>query len=100
MMMHLLAMTAASFIAVAERAPSFDVEPSCRAASSGELGLLQDKQACLRTEDDARVQIQRDWNSFNAGDRTSCVALSTTGGQPTYTELLTCLEMYRDVRKL
>ena len=33
-------------------------------------------------------------------DHPSCVALAKTGGEPSYTELITCMEMARDVRKL
>jgi hypothetical protein len=31
---------------------------------------------------------------------TTCVGLSTLGAKATYTELLTCLELMRDARKL
>ena len=37
---------------------------------------------------------------FNAADQGLCTRLSKTGGTPTYTELLVCLEMARDARKL
>src|SRR5262245_7085277 len=100
MIAKLSAVTIASLITVADKAPTFNVEPSCRFAASGELGIVQDKTACMRSEDDAHAQIEAGWNLFNAGDRRSCVTVSTMGGLPTYTELLTCLEMYRDVRKL
>ena len=33
-------------------------------------------------------------------DHPSCVALAKTGGEPSYTELMTCMEMAEDVRKL
>ena len=36
-----------------------------------------------------------------AADRSFCQRLATTGGtSPTYTELLTCLELQRDARNL
>jgi hypothetical protein len=35
-----------------------------------------------------------------SADRSLCTRLSGTGGAPTYTELLVCLEMARDATKL
>jgi hypothetical protein len=32
--------------------------------------------------------------------KSHCVALAKTGGESSYTELITCMEMARDVRKL
>lgn len=87
-------------IAVADNVPVYNVEPSCRAASDGSLGLAQDKAACLAAENAARDQIAKEWTGFSASDRTTCTSLSSMGGQSTYTELLTCLEMTRDARKL
>ena len=55
---------------------------------------------CLDDEKSARDQIVKEWNQFAPADRTSCTRLSTTGGAPTYTELLVCLQMARDARKL
>ena len=39
-------------------------------------------------------------SEFGPADRDLCTRLSRTGGSPTYTELLVCLEMARDARKL
>jgi hypothetical protein len=86
-------------IAVADQIPNFNVEPSCSYSDNGALGVTQDKTACLKDESDAHDQIARQWTEFTPADRAACVAASS-GWQPTYTELLTCLEMFRDVRKL
>jgi len=86
--------------AVADGVPTFNIQPGCRAASDGTVGFKVTRDACLRSEREAREQLVKQWNAFPAADRASCVALSTTGGDPTYTELITCLEMRRDVRKL
>ena len=37
---------------------------------------------------------------FSVADQRHCVTLATTGGESSNTELLTCLEMARDVRVL
>jgi len=87
-------------IAVADPAPSFNVEPSCRQAASGDIGIKQDLAACFDDEKGAHEQLVKEWSGFTAADRSLCTRLSTTGGAPTYTELLTCLEISRDARKL
>ena len=87
-------------IAVADPIPSLNVEPSCQAAASGSLGIKQDMSACLDDEKGAREQLVKEWSGFTAADQGLCTRLSKTGGSPTYTELLVCLELARDARKL
>jgi hypothetical protein len=88
-------------IAVADGVPTLNTDPSCRAAAGGGLGVSQDLQGCRASENTARDQLAKNWSSFAAADRASCVSLTTMGGAGgTYTELLTCLELKRDARKL
>ena len=87
-------------IAVADPVPAFNVEPSCRQAASGDIGIKQDLSVCLDDEKSAREQLVKEWSGFASADRSLCTRLSSTGGAPTYTELLVCLEMARDARKL
>jgi len=44
--------------------------------------------------------LKREWSDFSAAGKRHCVTLATTGGESSNTELLTCLEMARDVRAL
>lgn len=87
-------------IAVADPVPNFSIEPSCRSVASGETGIKQDLSVCLDDEKEARNELVKEWNEFAAKDRSLCTRLATTGGSPTYTELLVCLQMSRDARKL
>src|SRR5260370_34437237 len=87
-------------IAVADPVPTFNVEPSCRQVASGNVGIKQDMSVCLEDENGARDQLAKEWGGFAPADRGLCTRLSRTGGAPTYTELLVCLEMARDARKL
>ena len=87
-------------IAVADPVPTFNVEPSCRQAASGDIGIKQDLSVCLEDEKSAREQLVKEWGEFTPPDRSLCTRLSSTGSAPTYTELLVCLEMARDARKL
>ena len=87
-------------IAVADPVPTFNVEPSCRQAASGDIGIKQDLSVCLDDEKGAREQLVKEWGEFGSQDRSLRTRLSSTGGSPTYTELLVCLQMARDARKL
>ena len=84
--------------------PTLDVNPVCHGiAMQGELeaGLQQTSfQQCVQSEQTTRDEIKKQWSSFSAADKSHCVALAKTGGESSYTELLTCMEMARDVRKL
>ena len=44
--------------------------------------------------------MKKEWSTFSAGNRKHCVAEATMGGEFSYTDLVTCLEMARDVLKL
>jgi DNA repair exonuclease SbcCD ATPase subunit len=84
--------------------PTLDVRPVCRGiASQSELeaGLQQTNfETCVQSEQAVREQLKKEWPTFSAADKQHCVALAKTGGESSYTELLTCLEMARDVRAL
>jgi hypothetical protein len=84
----------------ADGIPNIDVNPSCRAAANGMVGLKQDMSVCLDDEKSARDQLVKEWGGFSGEDKTRCTRVSTRGGSPTYTELLVCLQMARDAKKL
>ena len=54
----------------------------------------------MESEQAVREQLKQEWSAFSAADKRHCVTLATTGGELSNTELLTCLEMARDVRVL
>ena len=83
----------------ADGVPTFNVEPFCREVAR-RAAPVGDVNVCPRQEREARDQLAKDWNTFTSEDRTSCSTLATMGGDPTYTELLTCLELQRDARNL
>jgi hypothetical protein len=84
--------------AVADGVPSWDVTASCRAAASIAFGQTPAERltSCLATEQRTREELTKNWSTFPAADRIGCVKSLTFS--PTYTELLTCLEMRRDVK--
>ena len=58
------------------------------------------KKDCVNSEQRIRNQLMTAWERFDAADRAHCVTELEMGGESSYTELITCLEMARDVRKL
>jgi hypothetical protein len=84
--------------------PTLDVNPVCHGiAMQGELeeGLQQTSfQQCVQSEQATRDQLKKEWSTFSTADKSHCVALAKTGGESSYTELITCMEMARDVRQL
>jgi len=86
--------------------PVLNVDPICRgiaqqAATPSERGgpdlTFND---CISSEREVRTELVKQWSSFSAGDKGHCVRLAKVGGESSYTELITCLEMARDVRAL
>jgi hypothetical protein len=87
-------------VLVADRVPTFDVEPSCRAAVATAVAAGRDMNSCLGDERSARDQLQKEWSQFTAAERNECSQLSTMGGPASYVELLSCLEVSRDAREI
>jgi hypothetical protein len=92
------AMTAGIALAAVDAVPTFNVDASCQAAAQ-QAATPNYMSVCRNTEQKARDEMQRQWPQLNAADKAQCVQAATVGGTPTYTELLTCLEMARDVRQ-
>src|SRR5215831_3066648 len=93
--------------AASDAIPKLDVRPVCRgiALQSADPGVGQRNQTetfqqCIESEQAVLEQLKQGWSGFSAEDRRHCVTLATTGGESSNTELLTCLEMARDVRAL
>ena len=96
------------------RVPNLDVDPVCRGiAEQGGATLHEPLMAhvpkpetvdttrdCVNSEQRIRNQLMTAWERFDAADRAHCTRESEMGGESSYTELVTCLEMARDVRKL
>ena len=93
--------------AASDGIPTLDVRPVCRGIASqsadpgvGQRNQTETFQQCMESEQAVREQLKQEWSAFSAADKRHCVTLATTGGESSNTELLTCLEMARDVRVL
>jgi hypothetical protein len=91
---------ASLLIAVAEQVPTLDIASGCQEAAKSLGGLGQTAEVCIRSENNTRQELVKVWTQFPAADRTSCINLTRMGSKGTYTDLITCLEIKRDARKL
>jgi len=101
-----LALGAQLLLPVSDTVPTLNVEQVCEGiARQGGVtfrdpAIAQEKKNCIDSEQQVREQLVKQWSTFPAADKTHCVNESTMGGESSYTELLTCLEMARDVRTM
>jgi hypothetical protein len=96
-----LATTVALFAAAAYAGdvPTLNVNPTCTPIGNDKIFPIDTKQ-CLRSEQEARDQLVKEWAGFPAADRSLCTATASMGGMASSVALITCLEMKRDVAKL
>ena len=95
MLLHLpiAIMAALSPIAVSDSVPQFDIVKECR-FEGGPVGSFD---RCAQDEAAALSELKAKWAEFGSVDQKTCMAATTVGGFASYVELLTCLEMARDV---
>ena len=91
---------------VSDSVPTLNVDQVCQGiAQQGGVSfhdndVAEEKKNCLDSEQATRDQLVKQWSSFASADKTACTNESRMGGDSSYTELLTCLEMARDVRTM
>jgi hypothetical protein len=74
----------------ADGIPNFNITKNCDEEVAGGLSTAA---ACVKDETDAKDDLTKRWSQFDATNRRSCVSESTMGGEQSYVELLSCLEM-------
>lgn len=92
---------------IADEIPRFNVEPVCRGiGQQGGLDLEPNETVrqsianCIKSEMAMRDQLVQQWATFKSTDKANCIGESGAGGLPSYSGLLTCLQMARDAKKL
>lgn len=55
---------------------------------------------CMASEQEVRGELVNAWSTFVSADKQHCTREATMGGEASYTDLITCLELARDVRKM
>ena len=90
--------------AIADEVPKFDIGKTCKtdvqAFQSNASGQAS-STGCLKDEESARTTLVSQWTQFAADTRTRCVRMVGDGAvSQSYVELLTCLQMAKDVKGL
>jgi hypothetical protein len=84
--------------------PVLNVAPVCHGIASQsdlESGLnTTDFDQCMKSEQTDREAMIKEWSTFSADDKRHCITETTMGNEASYTDLVTCMEMARDVREL
>jgi hypothetical protein len=80
----------------ADQVPSIDISRNCGFEAEGGSDPRQTKAHCVEDEKTAKQQLSREWSKFDAGLKRQCMGLTATGGEQSYVELQTCLEMSSD----
>jgi hypothetical protein len=73
--------------------PRIDFERTCRDTPAVGMEKKAAFDQCMTDEKQAREQLSGTWTHAPATAREQCSALTQLGGQSSYVELITCLEM-------
>jgi hypothetical protein len=88
-----------TLLAVSDDVPVLNTVPVCRGIASQAANPTEkggpdlDFKDCISSEQEVRVQLAKVWSTFQPADKGHCIRLTQTGGESSYTELITCLEM-------
>jgi hypothetical protein len=83
--------------------PTADIATTCRTSERALIAIFgaetqQNFQSCMNSENEARAQMVKNWQTFPTEARQRCVNM--TGYMPSYVEWLTCLEMEQQVNEM
>ena len=95
-----LVLLSSQTVLAAGSVPKFDIGPSCRSAGAAAVMATRNTASCEQDENNARATLEKEWSQFTPLDQADCTRLMTSGGSPSYVELLTCLEMAKQVKEL
>src|SRR5258708_39680956 len=79
---------------IAHTVPKFDIARVCQS----EGGSNEERKRCAADETQARDTLQTEWTQFTPSAKKQCYGEANIDSTPSYVELLTCLEMERDVK--
>jgi hypothetical protein len=88
------------FSAIADDVPTYDIRKSCKADVQA-YSSAQNVASCLADEQGARQTLVTQWTQFAPDSRGRCAKMvGDVAGPQSYVELLTCLQMAKDVKAL
>jgi hypothetical protein len=85
--------------APADSPPKLNVGSSCGTAAKGAINAGRDNEACMGVELSAQEMPVKNWVQYSSAHKTQSVGMTTQGG-PSYVELISCLDIMRDVEAI
>jgi flagellar biosynthesis component FlhA len=73
--------------------PTFNINRNCSSEAAEGVDIQSTMANCVRDEADAKKQLDQEWSKLGSDLKRECVGESEIGGDQSYVELLTCLEM-------
>jgi hypothetical protein len=102
-----LALATQLTVAIADTVPHFNLDPLCHGiAQQGGLALepnqsvRRDFRSCIKSEMAIRRHLVKQWSTFKPANKTNCIGEASAGGLPSYTGLLSCLQMAKAAGQL
>src|ERR1039458_792138 len=95
-----LVLLSSQTVLAADQVPKFDTGRSCRSAGAAAVMATRNTASCEQDENNARATLEKEWSQFTPSDKARCTRLMTSGRGPSYVELLTCLELAKQVMEL
>jgi hypothetical protein len=93
-------LTGSYLVLAANQIPNLDIDGGCRASVAAATAANRTEEVCKKDERDARAKLAQQWAQFSPAEQARCISLSKLGGFPSYVELLTCLEIAAEAKKL
>jgi hypothetical protein len=75
--------------------PQLNLRVTCSALDNSDIKI--DTERCIKSENEARATLANEWSKHSAADRDLCTQTARLGGVESYVQLLTCLELQKDV---
>jgi hypothetical protein len=88
-----LMLVAASRAFAASDIPRLDIQKTCQNEAKQDPADYS-ITGCVGDEEKSRTDLEKQWPSFSADSRQFCTEESGSGWDPSYVELLTCLQMH------
>ena len=89
----------------ADEIPTLNVTPLCHGIADHAADPLETGdpkvsfEHCMASEQSDRAALAKEWSMFAAEDKDNCTEEARTGGESSYTDLVTCLEMAREAEE-
>jgi hypothetical protein len=73
--------------------PTFNINRNCSSEAAAGVDIQATMAGCVRDEVNAKKQLDQEWSKWGSNLKRECVEESAMGGDQSYVELITCLEM-------